>query len=109
MLLRGNASDFVKEVVDKGYYEGCKSLDTEPDLEIHQHIVLVNGVKYLTLQRGKHRKVGETNLNDLYTVYKFEDYANIPDDINGPDRSRRSVGGGTAHEGGAAAWWDVAV
>ncbi len=109
MLLRGNASDFVKEVVDKGYYEGCKSLDTEPDLEIHQHIVLVNGVKYLTLQRGKHRKVGETNLNDLYTVYKFEDYANIPDDINGPDRSRRSVGGGTAHEGGAAAWWDGAV
>ena len=109
MLLRGNATDFVKEVVDKGYYEGCKGLDTEPDLEIHQHIVKVNGESYLTLQRGKHRKVGETRASDLYTVYKFEDYGNIPDDINGPDRSRRSVGGGTAHEGGAAAWWDGAV
>lgn len=106
MLLRGNASDFVKEIVDKGYYEGCRGLDTEPDLEMHQHIVQVNGEKYLTLQRGKHRKVGETNLNDLYTVYKFEDYANIPDDVNGPDRSRKTVGGGTAHEGGVAAWWD---
>lgn len=106
MLLRGGETDFVKEVVDKGYYEGCKSLDTEPDLEIHQHIVKVNGESYLTLQRGKHRKVGETNPNDLYTVYKFENYATIPDDINGPDRSRKSVGGGTRAEGGVAAWWD---
>lgn len=108
-MIRGgfNQADFVKEIANKGYYDGCKGLDQEPDLEIHQHIVQVGeDEKYLTLRRGKHRKTGETPTRDLYCVYKFENYANIPDDVLGIDRSRKSVGGSTVSEGGAPAWWD---
>jgi len=91
--------------VDKGYYEGCKSLDTEPDLEMHQHIVVVNGEKYLTLQRGKHRKFTITPENDLYYVYKFDPIGGVRDDINGRDMSRRSVGGNAVADGGGEAWY----
>lgn len=109
-LIRGNFSqgDFVKEIAGKGYYDGCKGLDQEPDLEIHQHIAIVGEEKYLTLRRGKHRKNGETPMSDLYCVYKFENYANIPDDLYRKDQSRKSVGGGTVAEGGMPAWWGEA-
>lgn len=48
--------DFVKEIANKGYYEGSKQLDQVVDLEIHQHIAKVGKDKfYLTFQRGKRR------------------------------------------------------
>lgn len=48
--------DFVKEIANKGYYEGSKQLDQVVDLELHQHIAKISNNKfYLTVQRGKRR------------------------------------------------------
>lgn len=49
------AKDLVKEIQNKGYYEGSKQLDQVVDLELYQHIAKVGKNYYLTIQRGKHR------------------------------------------------------
>jgi hypothetical protein len=94
MLIRQGQENFVQEIAGKGYYDSCRTIDQEVDLEIYIHIVKVNGLYYLTCQRGKHRKVGITPTADLYCVYKFEEVGGIPDDINGRDMSRKHAGGG---------------
>lgn len=104
-LTRIGIDNFVQEIANKGYYDGCRTIDQEVDMEIYQHIVKVNGESYLTFQRGKHRKTGITPERDLYTVYKFHDVGSIPDDVEGVDCSRRVVGGKTLNEGGGDAWY----
>ena len=47
--------DLVKEIANKGYYEGCKQLDQVVDLELHQHIAKTRDGYYLTVSRGKRR------------------------------------------------------
>lgn len=47
--------DLVKEIANKGYYEGSRQLDQVVDLEIYQHIAKLNKKYYLTIQRGKRR------------------------------------------------------
>lgn len=57
-LLRNGISskDLVKEIANKGYYEGSRQLDQVVDLELHQHICKLGKQKYyLTIQRGKRR------------------------------------------------------
>lgn len=49
------AKDLVKEIANKGYYEGSRQLDQVVDLEIHQHIAKVGKKYYLTFHRGKRR------------------------------------------------------
>lgn len=104
-LVRMGVENFVQEIANKGYYDSCTTLDQEVDIEMYQHIVVVNGEAYLTFQRGKHRKVGITPERDKYFVYKFQQVGTIPDDVMGPDMSRRSVGGKTMAEGGGSAWY----
>lgn len=105
-LVRMGVEDFVKEVANKGYWDSCKAIDQEVDLEIIIHIVKINGESFLTIQRGKHRKVQITLEKDLYTVLKFSPIGGIRDDVNGPDTSLTRPGGRTQAEGGGAAWWD---
>lgn len=105
MLTREGVQDFVKEIANKGYYDGCRTIDQEVDMEIYIHIVIVNGESYLTFQRGKHRKPGETPLKDRYFVQKFEKIGGLKDDVLGSDTSRKTVGGNTMAEGGGAAWY----
>ena len=104
-LIRMGTENFVQEIANKGYYDGCRRIDQEVDMEIYIHIVKVNDESYLTMQRGKHRKISITNPKDLYCVYKFENVGGIKDDINGRDASRRTVGGATSADGGGAAWF----
>lgn len=92
-MIRDGKADFVQELPGKGYYRGCKQIDQEVDLEIFIHIEKVNGESYLTVQRGKHRIIGQTPTKDLYCVLKFEKYG-IPFDEGRKDLSRRTVGGG---------------
>lgn len=107
-LLRNGNDDLVQEVAGKGYYEGSKQLDQEVDLELHIHIVKVNGKSYLTVQRGKHRVIRQTPDIDLYCVLPFEPIGGILDDINGPDTTRRRPGGGAIGSGEAMVpFWDV--
>lgn len=105
-LTRIGVDNFVQEIANKGYYDGCRTIDQEVDMEIYQHIVKVNGVSYLTLQRGKHRKPTITPEKDLYCCYMFQQVGTIPDDVLGVDNSRRVVGGKTMTEGGDEPWYD---
>lgn len=105
-LIRNGTENFVKEIANKGYWDGCKVIDQEVDLEILIHIEKVDGVSYLTIQRGKHRKVGITPDGDLYCVYQFHPALGLPEDAGGPDMSRKKVGGNTVAAGGGNGWYD---
>jgi len=93
-LIREGRSDFVKQIANKGYYDGCKRLDQEFDLEIHEHIEYLNGQAYLTMQRGKHRLPTIIPEKDKSVILPFTEKGCILDDINGPDSTLRKVGGG---------------
>ena len=106
-LIREGRADFVKEIANKGYYEGCRSIDHEVDLEIMIRIEDPDdGYSYLTMHRGKHRKPLITPKKDLFQVYRFEKIGCIPDDINGASQARKQVGGGTASEGNSKPWYE---
>lgn len=108
-LVRMGVDNFVKEIANKGYYDGCKTIDQEVDMEIYIHIVKINGESYLTIQRGKHRRMGAVTPEiDLFTVYKFERIGNVPDDVLGVDMSRRAPGHEPASRGGATPWYAMA-
>ncbi len=107
MLVRqGMGEEFVKEIANKGYYDGCRTLDQEVDLEIYVHIVVKNGKSYLCVQRGKHRKPKPTPHHLLYTVLPFDPVGAIPDDVNGRDRSVKAPGAG-ADGGDDSVWWQT--
>lgn len=107
---REGIDDFVREIANKGYWDSCSTIDQEVDMEIYQHLVVINGETYITWMRGKHRKAGNpTPHTDYYTVYKFGAVGFIPDDILGADQSRKRVAAATASEGGQPAWFDMAA
>lgn len=102
-LLRAGVDSFVKEIANKGYWDSCKTIDQEVDMEILIHIEKVDGESYLTVQRGKHRKAGPiTPEKDLYTVLPFFNVGAVRDDIMGEDLSMRKVG---ANKGGEDGGW----
>jgi len=106
-LERQGVDNFIQRVVNKGYYDSCKGLDQEVDLEIALHKVTVGDETFLEFGRGKHRGlISPTPERDKYFVMKFEKIGPIPDDIHGRDLSRKRVGAATSAEGGANAWWD---
>lgn len=111
MLRREGRTDFVKELVDGGYYAGCKQIDQVVDGELFIHIEYEAGYKispaWLTIQRGKHRKIDQTEGEFLFTALPFTKGGIILDDINGPDRSAKKVGAKSAAEGGGNAWWQT--
>lgn len=102
--------DFVREIANKGFYDSCSTIDQEVDMEINQHLVVINGVTYVTWMRGKHRKSGKpTPFEDYYTVYQFGQVGFIPYDVGAADMSRKAVGKAPASEvdSGKASdeWW----
>ena len=106
-LVRNGVEDFVKEIANKGYYDSCRTIDQEVDLEIYLHIEKRGIESYLTFQRGKHRSVSMTPIIDQYFALKFHPIGTLYDDINGKDLSMRRVGGATMADGGAPAWFDL--
>ena len=99
LIRDGVGEKFVQEIANKGYYAGSRQIDQEVDLEIYIHIVKMNNASWLTVQRGKHRIPGVTRPEYLNCILKFSDVGTIPDDINGPDTSRKKIGGGMMAEG----------
>lgn len=98
-LSRDNTEDLVKVVANRGYYDGCRRLGQEPDLEILFHIVRMNGKAYLTMQRGKHRN-NVTAESDQYLVLPFNDIGTLPWDIDkAEDYSLSAVGRGVNENG----------
>lgn len=97
MLIRaGNEEDFVKMVARKGHWDSCTTIDQEVDMDISIHVVQYNLKKYLTVQRGKHRKFEETPLDKLFWCRLFEDIGGVKDDVLGPSLTRKKIGGGTS-------------
>lgn len=93
-LIRDGRSDFVKQIANKGYYDGCKRLDQELDLELYFHIEHLNDEAFLTVQRGKHRVPTIIPEKDKHIVLKFAGKGCILDDLGKPDSTLRKVGGG---------------
>lgn len=93
LVREGRGASLVQDVANKGYYDSCRTIDNEVDLEIYIHKVLMDGRAYLTVQRGKHRKLDITPEKDQYCVLPFHEIGNIRDDIHGRDTSMRRVGG----------------
>lgn len=108
LLRAGNEDDFVKNIKGKGHWDSCSTIDQEFDIDVSIHVVISNLEKYLTVQRGKHRKFMETDLKDLYWVRKFEKIGGILDDVNGSNLTRYKIGGKTAG-GTVEEEWHVGV
>jgi len=92
-IQRNIPKDFVKMLPGGGFYDGCKSLDAEIDIELFQHIEKHNGHSYLTLHRGKHRGAPIISEEKKYLVYKFHDVGGIPPDIGKERSGLKKVGG----------------
>lgn len=92
MLIREGRLNFVKLLPGMGFYDGTKRLDQIVDGELFIHIEKLETESFLTIQRGKHRKVEQTPIEHLYCVYKFTP-TGIPDDLNKINTARRKVGG----------------
>ncbi len=107
MLIREGRQEFVKEVANKGYYDKCKTVDNEVDIEIYIHIEKSNNEAYLTYQRGKHRLPGVTPQADLYGVLPFTPLGGIMDDVGKADTTRRKVGGGPIGSSNETPFWEV--
>jgi len=75
---------FVKEITEKGYYDGCKTLDQEIDLEIYIHLFNYKRKTFLAVQRGKHRLTTNIDQDDKYFMLPFIN-KDIPllEDLNG--------------------------
>lgn len=104
-LARQFPDDYIKKLPGKGYYEGCKKLDTEFDYEYLVAKTFKDGITWQEFQWGKHRKMGATQESDKYFAVKFHNqvgmigYAwDVELDI---DLSYKKVGArSTAAEGG---------
>lgn len=105
-LVRQGVENFVQEIANKGYYDSCRTIDQEVDLEYYIHIVKINGQSFLTVQRGKHRKIKPTAEKHLYFVLPFSPVGGVRDDINGPDSTRKHAGGGVIGSGDERPWWE---
>jgi hypothetical protein len=104
-LIKMGVKDFVKEIANKGYWDSCRVLDQEVDMEIYIHIELVNMVKYQTIQRGKHRgKIHETPLKDLHAIMQFHSVGGLKDDLGKQDLTVRHMGAGGSFDGDDAGW-----
>ena len=82
-LIRGGIPEdqFTKELDGKGYYDGCKSLDQEIDVEIYIHLFRFKGISYLSLYRGKLRRPAIVEEEeDKFFLLKFEKGCPLRDD-----------------------------
>lgn len=80
-LQRENTEDFVQVVANKGYYDGCRRLGQEPDLELFHHIIRRKGKAYFAIQRGKHRNT-LTPEEDQYVIIPMSPVGTMPWDID---------------------------
>lgn len=106
-LIRKGTSDFVREIAEKNYWDGCKRLSQEVDLEIYIHIEKVNGRSYLTIMRGKHRGMPVMEEIDKYLVLEMHKVGGIRPDLFGPDTSLKKVGGGPIGSGEEIPFWEA--
>lgn len=106
-LIRDGRADFVKEIAEKGYYDKCKTIDNEVDIELYIHIEKHNKQSYLTVQRGKHRLPTIIPDELKYIVLPFHDVGGVRDDFGKADSTCRKVGGGPIGGGNEIPYWEA--
>lgn len=107
-LARQFPDDYVKRLPGKGYYEGCKKLDTEFDFEYIVAKTVHGGHTWQEFQWSKHRKMGATNESAKYFALKFQELPMIGfkyDYDLDIDLSYRKIGARTTGQDGSA-WND---
>jgi hypothetical protein len=108
-LARQFPDDYVRKLPGKGYYEGCKKLDTEFDYEYIVAKTVSGGATWQEFQWSKHRKMGATDESAKYFCLKFLELPmigfkyDVDLDI---DTSYRKVGARTAGPDAGAEWSD---
>lgn len=109
-VLRMFPEDFIKRLIDKGYYEGCRTLSTEFDMEFFVAKKTHNGETWQEFEWGKHRKLGATLETDKYFAMKYYPVGMIgyPWDIDkeGEDFSYKKVGNRSTSGEGVSEWSD---
>lgn len=61
----------VQQVATRGYYDGCKKLDHEFDVETIFHTSVMENPTHLVIQRGKHKHL-PTEHQRVYEVMSIE-------------------------------------
>jgi hypothetical protein len=90
-LVRDGRDSLVKAVAGKNYYDDCKRVGQEFDLEIHQDMPVFGTDKYVEWQRGKHRDVNDTPEEHTYCAYRIEKIGFIPPDIDSKAKFTRKL------------------
>lgn len=108
-LARQFPEDYLRKLPGKGYYEGCKKLDTEFDYEYMVAKTQSNGTWWQEVCWAKHRKLGGTLDADKYYALKFLEQPMIgfKYDVNlDVDLSYKKVGARTTAGEGGNDWRD---
>lgn len=96
------------QISDGSYYEGCRGLSREPELELFVDIVKDNGRKYQTFSRGKHRGQNDTPEEHKFFILEFQKIGGLRWDVNGTDTSLSKFGSVRNAEGEEeGAFWDI--
>lgn len=96
------------QISDGSYYEGCRGLSREPELELFVDIVKDNGRKYQTFARGKHRGQNDTPEEHKFFILEFQKIGGLRWDVNGTDTSLSKFGSVRNSEGEEeGAFWDI--
>lgn len=80
-LKRNNTANFLKEVIGKAYWDGCKTLEQEVDVEIVLDQETHNGQKYLAVAKGKDRGNAKVDQDDKICYLPLDKYAGLKPDL----------------------------
>lgn len=64
--------DFVQPMATRGYYEGCKKLDHEMDMEIFIDIKTLENPTFMTIHRNKPRTVEHERVYEVMSIEAME-------------------------------------
>lgn len=104
----GNDEEFVDQVAGLSYWDGCKGIDREIDLEVIVDIVKEPGKRqsWQVFALGKDRQPdnGSTKPEDKHFAMPFQTIGMLPDDYGKKAVYCRKVGGQPVSEGGKGPW-----
>lgn len=91
-LKRQGKKDLVKLIKDGNFYDMCKTLGKEMDMELFVDKVVDNGQAYLSISMGKHKGINDTPENDKFFILPFAEIGGLRWDIEGKDTSLTRFG-----------------